>query len=213
MGVGRRPDTLRIYKRPFFGYNLPMGPITRKFLIAAMIYFLLGLLLQAVALLDVWLGFNPLAYTSVGATEQTILVGWLSQVALALAYDRWLPQPRRGQVVFVLFNLGLPLTILGQPMLAMFGSNWLGLLITVGGLLQLAGGGFLWGRWLELWGKMRRPGSRTFVLLVCPWHDEIVGDKSEKDFGSFQEYLCQRSYLDYLADLVAKSPSKTSEVC
>lgn len=122
-----------------------MVAVARNFLTAAVIYLILGLLLQTMVMLDVWLGFNPLAYTSVGATEQTLLVGWLSQVALALAYDRWLPQPRWGQTVFVLFNLGLPLTILGQPILAMFGLNWLGLLITIGGLLQLVGGGlFAW---------------------------------------------------------------------
>jgi hypothetical protein len=36
--------------------------------------------------------------------------------------------------------------------------------------------------------------------------------ESEKDFGSFQQYLWQHSYPDYRADLVAESCSKTSEV-
>jgi hypothetical protein len=117
-----------------------MSAIARKFLAAAMIYFVLGLVLHVAVLVDVWWGFNPLAYTSVGATEQTLLLGWLSQATLALIYDRWLPQSRHAEQVFRLFNLGLPASILGQPILALSGLNWLGLLISVGGLLQLAGG-------------------------------------------------------------------------
>jgi hypothetical protein len=122
-----------------------MSLIVQKFLTAAIAYFVVGLLLQVVVLVDVWWGFNPLAYTSVGVTEQALFFGWLSQAAMALIYDRWLPTPRFGLVIYRLFNLGLPLTILGQPILALSGANWLGLLITIGGVLQLiAGGLFAW---------------------------------------------------------------------
>ena len=71
-----------------------MASIAKKFLIASLIYFILGLMAQAVAVFDLWLGFNPLAYTTVIATERILLVGWLSQLALALIYDRWLVPAR-----------------------------------------------------------------------------------------------------------------------
>ena len=137
-----------------------MASIAKRFFIASLIYFILGLMAQAIAVFDLWLGFNPLAYTTVTATEQLLLVGWLSQLALALIYDRWLapatlgPSPatasgsKSGLVVFVLFNLGLPLVIIGQPGLALFGGPWVGALAAVGGLMQLFAGMILLG---EVW--------------------------------------------------------------
>ena len=56
-----------------------MSKAARWFLTAALAYLGLGLALNAVAMADVWLGFNPLAYTSVGSTIQALLIGWLSQ--------------------------------------------------------------------------------------------------------------------------------------
>ncbi len=118
-----------------------MLPITRKFFSAALIYLVLGLLAQAVSAFDVWLGFNPLAYTAVAATQQLLLLGWLTQLGLALAYDRWLSPPdKSARLVFILFNIGLPLVIVGQPGLALFGGPWLGVVTVVGGLLQVWAG-------------------------------------------------------------------------
>jgi hypothetical protein len=133
-----------------------MSPIAKKFFVASLVYLMLGLLAQAIAIFDVWLGFNPLAYTAVAATEQILLVGWLTQLAVTLIYDRWLapaelpvgdPNAQAGianhstsMIVFWLFNLGLPLVILGQPGLALFGGRWLGPVAAFGGLLQLLAG-------------------------------------------------------------------------
>lgn len=138
-----------------------MASIAKKFFVASLIYFILGLVAQAVVGFDLWLGFNPLAYTTVTATEQILLIGWLSQLALALIYDRWLaptrleslsattPNPKSGLVVFILFNLGLPLIIIGQPGLALFGGPWLAALTALGGLMQLFAGVILL---REVWG-------------------------------------------------------------
>jgi hypothetical protein len=136
-------------------------PIVRRFLLAAVIYLGLGLVAQAVAVLDGWLGFNPLAYTAIAATTQIFLLGWLTQVALALIYERWLAQKKPGpaifnlplaNLVFILFNLGLPLVLVGQPGLAIFGGVWLGLLAAVGGGLQLLAGLMVF---YELWQWLR----------------------------------------------------------
>lgn len=132
---------------------MPMSSIARKFLSTSLLYFGLGLLAQAVNIFDVWLGFNPLAYTAVTATMQLLLVGWLTQLGLALVYARWprpvpqpedspgeLPQEKWPMVVFILFNLGLPLAILGQPGLMIFGGQWLGAVAAFGAVLQLFAG-------------------------------------------------------------------------
>jgi hypothetical protein len=137
-----------------------MLPIAKKFFIAALIYLILGLLAQAITVFDAWLGFNPLAYTAITATEQILLLGWLTQLGLALVYACWFPlinsntglpaethnstrnpnPETQSMVVFVLFNIGLPLVIIGQPGLVLFGGHWLGAVAAVGGLLQLFAG-------------------------------------------------------------------------
>ena len=118
-----------------------MSIVARKFFIASLIYLILGLLVQTVAILDVWLGFNPLAYTTVAATEQLLLLGWLTQLGLAVVYDRWLPQSNvLDLTVFSLFNIGLPLSIIGQPGLALFGRRSFGAIAAFGALLQLFAG-------------------------------------------------------------------------
>lgn len=118
---------------------------------ASLIYLILGLLVQTVAGFDLWLGFNPFAYTATAAIEKMLLMGWLAQVALAVVYDGWLRPPETyseerllasgsNLAVFTLFNLGLPLVILGQPGLAILAGTWVGVLAAVGSLLQLLAG-------------------------------------------------------------------------
>lgn len=129
-----------------------MSSTAKKFFIASLIYFVFGLLAQAITVFDTWLGFNPLAYTTITTTEQIFLIGWLSQVALALVYDRWLPLAQFGATVFVLLNVGLPLTLIGQPGVALWGGNWVGIVAVLGSLLQLVAGTiFIW----DVWGCLR----------------------------------------------------------
>jgi len=113
---------------------------SQLFLVTALVYLGLGLVLHAVAMFDVWLGFNPLAYTSVGSTMQALLIGWLSQSAMGLLYDRLVKSPRMVAVAWACLNVGLVLTIIGQPVLAWTGSDLVGGLVAMGGLLQVAGG-------------------------------------------------------------------------
>jgi hypothetical protein len=56
----------------------------KLFLVTALVYLGLGLVLHAITMFDVWLGFNPLAYTSMNSTMQMLLVGWLTQSAMGL---------------------------------------------------------------------------------------------------------------------------------
>jgi hypothetical protein len=112
----------------------------KLFLVTALIYLGLGLVLYAIAMFDVWLGFNPLAYTSVGSTMQMLLVGWLTQSAMGLLYDRLVKSPRLVAIVWACLNVGLVLTIVGQPALALTGNDLVGGLVAMGGLMQATGG-------------------------------------------------------------------------
>ena len=117
-----------------------MSRSAQLFLVTSLVYLGLGLVLQVVAMFDIWLGFNPLAYTSVGSTMQMLLIGWLTQSAMALLYDRLVESPRLVSVIWACINVGLVLTILGQPALALTGSDLVGGLVAMGGLMQMIGG-------------------------------------------------------------------------
>jgi hypothetical protein len=52
-----------------------------------------------------------------------------------------------------LFNLGLPLVIIGQPGVALLGGGWIGFMAAVGGLCQLVAGLIFLG---EVWILLRR---------------------------------------------------------
>ncbi len=117
-----------------------MSKAARLFIITALVYLGLGFVLHAVAMADAWLGFNPLAYTSVGSTMQTLLIGWLSQSVMGLLYDQLVKSPRRVAVTWACLNGGLALTILGQPALALTGNDFIGGLVALGGLLEAGGG-------------------------------------------------------------------------
>ena len=101
---------------------------------------LLGLVLLAAQLTDMWLGFNPLIFTSTSVIAQVLLVGWLSQAVIGLLYGGMVASPRAATAAWGCFNLGLVAAIVGQPLLALTGSDLAGGLLAAGGVLQLAGG-------------------------------------------------------------------------
>ncbi len=117
-----------------------MSKSAQLFLVTALAYLGLGLILYAIAMFDIWLGFNPLAYTSVGATMQALLIGWLTQSVMALLYQLLVNSPRMVTMVWACLNVGLVLTIVGQPVLALTGNDLVGGLVAMGGLMQVAGG-------------------------------------------------------------------------
>jgi hypothetical protein len=114
--------------------------VAKLFLVTALIYLGLGLVLHAIAMFDVWLGFNPLAYTSVSSTMQVLLVGWLTQSAMGLLYEWLVKSPRLAAIVWACLNVGLVLTTVGQPVLALTGNDLVGGLVAMGGLMQATGG-------------------------------------------------------------------------
>ena len=132
-----------------------MSKSARRFLVTALVYLGLGLVLQAIGMFDVWLGFNPLAYTSVGSTMQSLLIGWLTQSMIALMYDRLVKSPNLAVLTWACLNGGLLLTIFGQPVLALTGSDLAGGLVAMGGLMQAAGGATFA---FEVAQAMRAPG-------------------------------------------------------
>ncbi len=114
-----------------------MNSVTKNFFLASLVYLGLSLFMQAITVFDLWLGFNPISYTTAISITHIFLVGWLTQLALALIYDQWLDgvSQKRGTWVFLLFNIGLPLVLVGQPGLLIFGGVWLGAAASLGRLV------------------------------------------------------------------------------
>lgn len=115
------------------------GRASRLFIRASLVYMVIGFALLAGAMLDLWLGFNPLAYTAMGGTMLSLVVGWLGQCAMGVLYGLRAEPPRRHLLTFVLVNVGLPVVILGQPVLAIRGGTAAGVVVAVGGLALLVG--------------------------------------------------------------------------
>jgi hypothetical protein len=92
------------------------------------------------------------------STVNKFLTAAIIYFFLALVYRHWMPRPRYGQWVFILFNLGLPLAIIGQPGPGPVGvqlAGWAGI-AGLRRLLQLVAGSFF--AW-EVAGLLRRGGD------------------------------------------------------
>lgn len=114
--------------------------VSCRFLVAALVYLLLGLMVQTVHMADLTLGLSPLNHTTTSLVLQLLLVGWLTQAVVGMLYGGVIKSPRASTAVWWCLNLGLVAAIVGQPLLVLTGNRVGGALLLGGGLLQMAGG-------------------------------------------------------------------------
>ena len=130
-----------------------MPPLTRWFIKAALVYFvvalLLGIVLQAEPVREL-----PVLQAAWPTYVHILVVGWLTQLIFGVAY--WLfprysaEQPRGsdrlGWASFVLLNTGLVLRVIGEPMAAL--GHHAGVLLVASAVAQLlAGVAFVGNTW------------------------------------------------------------------
>ena len=133
-----------------------MPTTTRVFVKASIVYLALGALLGALLLINRWLPFWSDIYYLKPAHVQFLIVGWLTQLILGVAW--WLFPPMafrlRGQhyphgqaqrgseslfwVTFSLLNAGILLYALGEPLYARTGSGLFSGLVALSSLCLLA---------------------------------------------------------------------------
>ncbi len=140
-----------------------MPPLARTFIKASFFYFVAAFLLGALMMLEQWLGFSRWLRTVYLSQLHLLMVGWISQLALGVAYwilPRFLkeqnPRPRGSDtltwLVFICLNAGLILRFLVEPLYLLGPKSWLAALLALSGVLQaLAALGFGW----LVWGRIR----------------------------------------------------------
>ena len=140
-----------------------MPPLARTFVKAAFVYFIVAFLLGALVVLERWLGFSRWLRTVYLGQVHLLMVGWITQLAIGVAYwmfPRFLrrqdPRPRGSDtlawLVFVALNTGLVLRLILEPFYLMGGGPWLAAAMVLSGFLQaLAAVGF----GLLIWGRVR----------------------------------------------------------
>ena len=122
-----------------------MPRLSRWFLRAALLYLAAGFTLGAMLLAEKGLGLFPWIWRFLPAHMELMLVGWLLQLALGMAF--WiLPRLAKGaprgkealiEASFVLINLGIG-WVVAETVLAVQGLALIGRISEVGGVLAFA---------------------------------------------------------------------------
>ena len=150
-----------------------MPATTRVYVKASILYLILGAALGALLLINGWLPLGSAIYYVKPAHVQFLIVGWLTQLILGVAW--WLFPPMafrlRGQsyppgqaqrgseplfwATFALLNAGVLLYAVSEPLYARTGSGFFGGLITLSGLCLFAAAiTFV----INMWARVRELG-------------------------------------------------------
>lgn len=130
-----------------------MPTITRYFIKAAMLYFVVGLLMAFLLSIKTYVTL-PDAVLLLNPTYLHVLVmGWITQLIFGVAYwmfpkyskDTPRGDERIGWLIFICFNLGLITRIIGEP----FSVRWL---LPVSAVLQFVG---VWFFILAVWPRVK----------------------------------------------------------
>jgi hypothetical protein len=152
-----------------------MPGTSRAFVKASFLYLIVGATLGALLFINRWVPLEPRIATLKVSHVQFLIVGWLTQLILGVAWWLFPPLPiglrpgepkpvRRGQAqrgseplfwaTFILLNAGILLRALFEPLFALTQVNLYGLLAGISGLLLLVAAvafvATMWGRVREL---------------------------------------------------------------
>jgi hypothetical protein len=146
---------------------------TRVYVKVSIVYLALGAVLGALLLINGWLPLGSAIYYLKPAHVQFLVVGWLTQLILGVAWWLFPPlafrlrgqdyprgQAQRGSeplfwVTFALLNAGVLLYALGEPLYTRTGSGLFGGLVALSGLCLLAAAvAFV----VNMWARVRELG-------------------------------------------------------
>jgi hypothetical protein len=154
-----------------------MPRTSRAFVKASVLYLILGATLGLLLFVNRWVPLEPRIATLKVSHVQFLIVGWLTQLILGVAWWLFPPLPiglrpgepkptRRGQAqrgneplfwaTFVLLNTGILLRGLFEPLYAMTQVNLFGFLAGISGLLLFAAAVVFV---INMWGRVRELGS------------------------------------------------------
>jgi hypothetical protein len=135
-----------------------MPTLSRWFIKAGMIYFVIGLLMGALLLAQPALGWSSRWQVLRPVYLHFLFIGWVTQIIMGVGYwmfpklskERPRGSEKLGWGVFVLLNVGLILRAIGEPAMVLAPQAAFGWMLAIASLcLLLAGWGFIantWGR-------------------------------------------------------------------
>lgn len=137
-----------------------MPALSRWFIKAGMLYFVVGLTMGALLLAQPTVGWSPSLQALRPVYLHFLFVGWVTQLIMGVAY--WmLPKAskekprgseRLGWAVFILINAGLVLRAIGEPVMALDPASGLGWTLAAAALCMLLAG---WGFILNTWRRVK----------------------------------------------------------
>jgi heme/copper-type cytochrome/quinol oxidase subunit 1 len=136
-----------------------MPRLTRYFIKAGMIYFVLGLLVGVLLVAGSVIQVPPQVAVLFPVYLHVLVVGWVTQLIVGVAYwmfpkyskERPRGDERLGWVVFILLNIGLVLRIIGEPLVSTQPGSSMGWMLLISALCQLlAGWGFVFNTWTRV---------------------------------------------------------------
>ena len=155
-----------------------MPATSRAFVKVSIVCLVLGAVLGALLLVHRWLPLDPRIAALKGSHVQLLIVGWLTQLILGVAWWLFPPlalrprsdgarPPRRGQAqrgneplfwaTFICLNLGVFLRVVFEPLQAWTRVEFYGFLVGISGLfLAVAAVAFV----ANMWGRVRELGRR-----------------------------------------------------
>ena len=137
-----------------------MPTLSRWFIKAGLIYFVIGLTMAAILLAQPALGWSSRWQVLRPVYLHFLFIGWVTQIIMGVGY--WMfpkyskEKPRGsewlGWLVLILLNVGLVFRSIGEPSVVLFPQAGLGWTLAIASLcLLLAGWGFI----VNTWGRIK----------------------------------------------------------
>ena len=139
-----------------------MPTLSRWFIKLGMLYFVLGLLLGSLMLMQPVLGWSGQFQALRPVYLHILFLGWVTQIIMGVGY--WMfpkyskeqprGNPKLGWAILILLNVGLVLRAIGEPMMTLApdaGFGWVLVLAAI--CLVLAGWGFIANTWGRIKGR------------------------------------------------------------
>ncbi|GAB4325665.1 MAG: hypothetical protein Kow00117_13270 [Phototrophicales bacterium] len=137
-----------------------MPTLSRWFIKIGMLYFIIGLMIGAVMLMQPVMGWTASLQVLRPVYLHFLFIGWVTQIIMGVGYwmfPKYSKQHPRGSeplgwAVLILLNVGLILRAIGEPLIVLNPRANLGWMLAIASLcLLLAGWGFI----LNTWGRIK----------------------------------------------------------
>lgn len=137
-----------------------MPTLSRWFIKAGMVYFVIGLMMSAVLLAQPIMDWSPRLVVLRPVYLHFLFIGWVTQIIMGVGYwmfpkytrERPRGSEKLGWSVFVLLNAGLILRGIGEPVVALDPQAGWGWTLALASLCLLFAG---WGFILNTWGRIK----------------------------------------------------------